>query len=251
MTLQFPSPPSGGRRLAAIDPADLLLILILSLGGARLLGLIVGMSASPALPDQEPGSPAVVVITLFILQNMILLAAIYTVAIRGCGVAWSDLGLRPASVPWRRRAILATLAAFPLVGLVNALVASLIGQLPNNPQLQVIAPTGVSLGGAIGMILTLGVIVPIAEELLFRGLLYGWLRDRLGIQPAMVISALCFSLLHGIIWLIPAVAMLGLILAWVYEKSDSLWASITTHGLFNTISTTFLYVALQSGVLPS
>ena len=245
--------PSGRPPVATLDLSDLLLVVILSLGSARLLGLLIGASAGPSDPLAEPapGAPAAMVaIALFAVQSLILVIAIHLVVIRGRGLAWADLGLRRPAVPWVRRAVFATLAAFPLVGLVNAIVASLIGYVPENPQLDIVAPAGISWTTALAMLFALGVVVPIAEELMFRGLLFGWLRSRLGLRPAMAISALCFSLLHGIAWLIPAIFVLGLILAWVYEKSGSLWAAITTHGLFNMISTVLLFAAQQSGALP-
>ena len=252
MTLNVPPPARGSSGLARLDLADLLLILILSLGGVRLLGLLIGAGASDtaALPDQEDESIAGLVIALFSLQCAIFVSSLYLVAVRGRGVSWSELGLRRPNAPWRFRAVVATMAAFPLVGLVNGIVAGLIGRVPENPQLEIIAPTVVSGAGAFGMLLTLAVVVPIAEELLFRGLLYAWLRERIGLRPAMLISALAFSLLHGIAWLIPAFAMLGLILAWVYERSDSLWAPIVTHGLFNATSTGLVFLAARSGLLP-
>jgi membrane protease YdiL (CAAX protease family) len=40
-------------------------------------------------------------------------------------------------------------------------------------------------------------IVPLAEEIFFRGLIYRWLRTRIPILLAMVIQAIFFSILHG------------------------------------------------------
>lgn len=253
MSFRPPAGPQVGARLGALDATDLLLVLILSLGGVRLLGLVVGAALGSAveLPDQAAEPAPTLLITLFALQCVILVSALHLVAIRGKGLSWSDLGLARPQGPWLRRAVVAAIAAFPLVYFVNALVAGMLGDVPENPQLQAIAPAAVSWGSTIGMLLTLGVAVPIAEELIFRGLLYGWLRHRFGLLPAMVFSALCFSLLHGIVWLTPALAMLGLLLAWIYERSGTLWAPIVTHGLFNVLSTLLLYSALNSGVLQS
>ena len=57
-----------------------------------------------------------------------------------------------------------------------------------------------------------------------------------------------FSLLHNILWLVPALTVLGVILARVYEKSGSLWAVMVTHGLFNGVTVVLIYVLLGLGV---
>ena len=93
-----------------------------------------------------------------------------------------------------------------------------------------------------------GAIVPFAEELFFRGFVYGWLRQRMSIWPAALVSGLGFAVLHGVWWLIPALLLLGVILALVYERSGSIWAAVITHGLFNSFTTLLYYLALAIGV---
>lgn len=77
------------------------------------------------------------------------------------------------------------------------------------------------------------VVAPLTEELLYRGLLYGRLRR--GMHPALaaVISAAVFGYAHGSpIWMVYTF-LLGLLLAFLFERSDSLWPSIITHMSFN------------------
>jgi hypothetical protein len=54
--------------------------------------------------------------------------------------------------------------------------------------------------------------------------------------------------MHGIPGLIPAIAVLGLILAWIYEITGTIWAPIVVHGAYNAIVTTILYTAVSQGV---
>ncbi|MFA6916840.1 MAG: type II CAAX endopeptidase family protein [Parachlamydiales bacterium] len=86
-------------------------------------------------------------------------------------------------------------------------------------------------------------VVPVSEELLFRGFLYNALKGFLSIKVAIVLSALCFSLFHfdvsqsiTNIELISVIFLLGLVLAWVYEREKSIWASIGLHATFNFVS---------------
>jgi uncharacterized protein len=78
-----------------------------------------------------------------------------------------------------------------------------------------------------------GLVGPVAEELFFRGILYGFLR-RWGVIVALVISTLIFVLCHPIHQGIPLTRLLGGILfALAYEISGSLMVPITIHALGN------------------
>jgi membrane protease YdiL (CAAX protease family) len=78
-----------------------------------------------------------------------------------------------------------------------------------------------------------GILGPVAEEIFFRGILYGFLR-RWGVIVALVISTLIFVLCHPIHQGIPLTRLLGGILfAVAYEISGSLIVPITIHALGN------------------
>lgn len=90
--------------------------------------------------------------------------------------------------------------------------------------------------------------VPLIEELLFRGFLQSWLRQHLGPSLAILLSSLCFSFFHyshdqGLanLLVIGSLLPLALFLGFVYERQQSLLASITLHATFNTISIFNLY----------
>ena len=69
-----------------------------------------------------------------------------------------------------------------------------------------------------------------------------------GVTTAVVVSSLLFSLLHGILWLAPALFVVGMILALVYEKSGSLWVAVLVHGLFNSAGVIAVYGAVAKGI---
>ena len=90
--------------------------------------------------------------------------------------------------------------------------------------------------------------MPLAEEILFRGILYRWLRAHMNVPLAAVISALGFSVLHGVPTLIPAIAALGVGLALIYEASGSLWTAVLTHALYNTLTLVLLFGLFRAGL---
>jgi len=77
---------------------------------------------------------------------------------------------------------------------------------------------------------------PVMEEIFFRGFMYAALRKRVGVLWAIMISSLIFSMLHAhLIGFLP-IMILGMLLAYLYERTGSLTASITLHILHNLAS---------------
>jgi hypothetical protein len=82
------------------------------------------------------------------------------------------------------------------------------------------------------------VVAPIAEELFFRGFLFGALRKH-GLVIAALVSGVTFGLVHvasSPIGFIVPLAGLGVILALLYERTGSLYPPIALHALNNSIA---------------
>ena len=80
-----------------------------------------------------------------------------------------------------------------------------------------------------------GLVVPLGEELLFRGLAYPVLR-RLGRVLAILLTAGVFALAHGLNVVFAAALLLGVVNAVLYERTGSIWPAVASHATFNTIS---------------
>ena len=78
-----------------------------------------------------------------------------------------------------------------------------------------------------------GIVAPLAEEVFFRGVLYGFFR-RWGVVVALVLSTLVFILAHPTGHGLPVTQMVGgLLFAIAYEIEGSLLVPITIHALGN------------------
>jgi membrane protease YdiL (CAAX protease family) len=78
-----------------------------------------------------------------------------------------------------------------------------------------------------------GLVAPIAEEVFFRGILYGFFR-RWGVLPALIVTTAIFVLAHPVFPGIPVTQMVGgIIFALAYEIEGNLMAPITIHVLGN------------------
>ena len=84
-------------------------------------------------------------------------------------------------------------------------------------------------------VIIFGLIVPIAEELVFRGVLYNRIKRSFGVEIATVLSALIFGLSHGNIVQFLYATILGLVMAYLYEKCELLLAPILFHCAANTV----------------
>ena len=79
------------------------------------------------------------------------------------------------------------------------------------------------------MILVVGIIGPICEELMFRGIVFHRLKDWVKPQAAIVISALLFGIYHGNVVQFFYATCMGVMLAIIYDKTGTLWISIVAH----------------------
>lgn len=91
--------------------------------------------------------------------------------------------------------------------------------------------------------ITVIVIVPIVEEILFRGLLQMWLKKICGQYKAIIITSVAFASFHfstsqgvGNIEFLLSLFILSCYLGFIRERQSSLWASIGLHSTFNLVS---------------
>ena len=65
-------------------------------------------------------------------------------------------------------------------------------------------------------------VAPVAEELYFRGVLYGWMRRKWSPMVGILASSAIFADVHLQPQVMPEIFLVGVILAWLYERSGSL-----------------------------
>lgn len=105
---------------------------------------------------------------------------------------------------------------------------------------EILAP--ISQGSIIISIITVGIVAPIAEELLFRGVIYNTLNRKISVKWTIIIQAIFFGVFHGNLIQGLYATLLGVIFGYVTYKTKSLWPAITMHIVNNLVATIVSYL---------
>ncbi|MSP77874.1 MAG: CPBP family intramembrane metalloprotease [Rhodospirillaceae bacterium] len=164
-------------------------------------------------------------LTLAMLFAAGLVSVVLAVSLLG-GAALPALGFRPAG--WR-----------PIVfGSLGTLALSVaVSQLGIQPEGMKQA-MNVSREPALFLaaFAVMAVLAPLVEELVFRGLLYGWLESRWNSRVAFVVSSLVFAVAHYELAHIVLVLPLGLLFGYLRRRTNSLLPSLVAHVANNTLA---------------
>ena len=208
---------------------------------AVLIGTSIPASISALLiagnEDIEKDSLALTVaLAASVFLEIGLLAAATYFSIRKYRLPWSALGLR-----WPQQGGVWTTAGLVFGLLIAGLVVSfayfgalaVVGIEPDTE----IKETYQSAGPLIVLAMLSLFFAPFAEEVFFRGFVFGGLRGRWGTAWAAAASGALFALAHignpGTIYLLPPVAAIGALFALGYAYSGSIYTSLLAHFLFN------------------
>jgi len=97
-----------------------------------------------------------------------------------------------------------------------------------------------SLGQQIYLGVFAIVLAPVAEEFIFRGVLFPFFKQLGRPEVAWIGVSLLFALIHGYVAGMIPLFVLALALTWLYEVTDNLLAPIFAHALFNAVNLALL-----------
>jgi uncharacterized protein len=179
------------------------------------------------------------------LFNAIVLAAVHRL-LRAHDVGWI-LGFGLHRRPPARAfgiGILAGLAFLPaaygLQWLVSRLLAGFGIELPPQRSIELLVAAGPLGRGWI--FLTAGILAPVVEEVVFRGVLFAAVRDAGWPRAALFGTAIVFGAIHFNLSVLAPLTAFGLLLALLLDRTGNLLAPIAAHMVFNAAP--FLLLAL-------
>lgn len=203
------------------------LALLVALTGAVLFGAAIAVVF--ALFGQDVEGPGFSFASA-IAQELTFVGAALLLASRSGPVRASDFGLRPfrpVALLWMGAAMVSYIAF--------AAAYSAVFKPPQDDLPQTFgADTGTALAIATGILVI--AVAPLVEEFFFRGFVYASFRNRLGVWGGALASGLVFGAIHLKLEFLVPLAILGAILALLYEKTGSIWPCVLMHALNNALA---------------
>lgn len=197
---------------------------VLSIGGAIVIVIAGGTDSLGA----TLGAQGVLEATL------IGVALAYAIA-RGPGLPpLAQLGLRRFAV----QDVGLALGAFLAYLVLSAIYVTLVAQ-PEQEDLARDLGFDEGVAAAIAAGIAIVAVAPIAEEVFFRGFFFAGLGRGMPIWAAALLSGVLFGAIHlqaGNLAIVPQLSLLGVLLAWLYVRTGSLWPPILVHGLNNGLA---------------
>ena len=208
------------------DVAGAILLVVF---GTLLLLIIGGLVA------QITGSlPASVVILLSVVLELMLIFGVWRFGLRRYGKSWNALGLIPSL---NNGALLALLVFFASLALTAAygLIVAFFDQEILTPEPLPADLTETVLQRLAGFFIVV-LLAPFAEEVFFRGFLLPAFTNRWGLLVGAIISSGLFGISHVAPGSIVPAFMSGMLFAWLYHRTGSLWNTTIAHGAQNALA---------------
>ena len=205
------------------------------IGSALAIFLLLGALSSMSATEHAQITDRVLIENLFFTLGIVFFVAGF-LRIRGFNVAAVAGFSRPGFVRTILTGAVLLLAAYPLIGLADALTQRLLGSGSSKQTIVELFNSTRSIDRRVVIIVFAVAIAPAAEEFLFRFFLYGVLKRYLGRFPGLVLNALLFAAVHTHLPSFAPLFVLGSCFTIAYEWSGTILVSMTMHALFNAVS---------------
>ena len=228
----FDAEPAGGPRDPHWFPVGaskgmlgVLVALVATLGLVMVIMIVYAVAGVSQISDNKSFG---FIATL--AGDFALVGAAWGIARDGGPVDLRTFGFRrfkPSALGW---VVVAFAAYLVLAGIYSVLVNPPPDKLPD----ELGADESTLLAVFTGIFVI--AVAPFAEEFFFRGFLFQALRRSWGTWVGALASALTFSAIHLAPDKFVQLAILGMALALLFNKTDSLWPCILLHALNNTLA---------------
>lgn len=226
-------PPEKGVSSRFVNVVDVIVLLLV-------FGLVY--SAMPPSEVTEPveGSGEITMGSLYSTLTMQTIFVMFVVIImmwrvkpaKQLGISlkgkWNGLWWVPVTVftSWGATALLMVVGYFDFL-------AQLLGESPLQKAVLVLRESeNIPLVVLMSLVACVG--APVSEEVLFRGYVFPVIKGFIGKWGAIILSAALFSIFHYNLASLPTLFLMGGLLAYIYDRTKTIWVPIMAHMVFNS-----------------
>lgn len=168
------------------------------------------------------------------IQVLLMLGVVWFFAIYWRRSTFSDLGFRYYSIIKTIWYTFLSLLLIFFVSFVYVLILNAIfGIEAPSSKIDELVRSG-NVSGNILIVVT-AVVAPFCEEIYFRGFLYSAFKKNFGVTIGLLLSSFLFAAAHLEIYSFIPIMAIGWILAYIYEKTKSIFTVIFLHSAYNLI----------------
>lgn len=212
------------------------------------LTIIAALQEAGFAAFQPPAGSGAVLVSTLTFQGMTWVLIPFF--LRQHHINWRDaFGLRRAKLGWTWFAAVPLVIVFlPVAWLLQFLCLTALTRMGWSPENEAAVTV---LAGAqawwlraylVGFYIVIG---PVAEEFIFRGILFPFFKQRGWKVMAWIGVSFIFALIHWDLVAFLPLFLLAVMLTWLYEMTHNLLAPITAHSLFNTANVLIFYFGAQ------
>ena len=195
---------------------------------AALVLYAIGLTLVVAFPPDDPALEGVLQLAVSGLAPLGAFAVAVLVRIRDVRA----FGMRRVDPKWLLVAVGFAAACLAVILTFDTVVARLYPGIDDS-QGSLREASSAGLVHLLGTIALGGLLTPLGEEVLFRGVLARFLQ-RWGTWVTILVSAFVFALFHGINLVFPSAFVVGLCTGWLLCRTGSIWPGVVLHAVYNT-----------------
>ena len=177
------------------------------------------------------------------LAELLLLVPVWWFTVRKYKVGWKALGLRS----FKGRMVGLGCGLMILSFAFNLFYSLFLALFDLRMQVDLV-PIFAELSSPWWLLAGGVIVAPVVEEVFFRGFVFAGLRQRYDWKKAALISSALFAVIHVTPTAMIPIFILGLIFAYLYHHSDSVWPAILMHVSTNALALGLAYVLANTSL---
>lgn len=174
-------------------------------------------------------------ISILMTQGYLLLGAVLYILVTKLHFR-EDLGIKKYKISTFFLSLVVLITASPMATWLNLVSQLFVRNTTSKAIFTVTQKVPIWLG-----VLIIGCLPGFIEETLYRGIIFSAFRKR-SVLTGIVISSLCFGLMHMNFNQILYAIYLGIVFALLVEATGSLVSTMILHMLFNAVNTAYVYI---------